>query len=57
MGKTGKILVDITLVGSQVGFVTAYTGFISQNLQSVIFNAFGAMVPLWAFGKNLSMTV
>ena len=35
-GKTGKILVDITLVFSQVSFVTAYIYFISKNLMSIV---------------------
>lgn len=36
MGNTGRILVDITLVGSQVSFVTAYIYFISKNLAEII---------------------
>ena len=35
-GKPGKIMVDITLIGSQFSFVTAYIYFISQNLQVII---------------------
>jgi solute carrier family 36 (proton-coupled amino acid transporter) len=32
MGRSGKIMVDVTLVGSQVSFVTAYVYFISKNI-------------------------
>ena len=34
-GKGGKILVDVTLVGSQFSFVTAYVYFIASNLQEI----------------------
>ena len=38
-GKPGKIMVDITLVASQVSFVTAYVYFIASNMQSIIQHA------------------
>jgi proton-coupled amino acid transporter len=35
-GRTGKLLFDITLVVSQVSFVTAYVYFIAKNVSSII---------------------
>jgi len=59
-GKAGKIMVDVTLIGSQFSFVTAYIYFISQNLQVIIQQASiygqpeGTPVPepanRWIFG-------
>lgn len=36
LGRPGKIITEITLVGSQVGFVTAYIYYIaSQTMQTI----------------------
>ena len=50
LGDTGRILVDITLVGSQVSFVTAYVYFISKNLQQIAVHAMGITINKWFFG-------
>lgn len=56
LGNTGRILVDITLVGSQVSFVTAYVYFISKNLQQMIHEAMvisnpeAGYINKWYFG-------
>ena len=39
-GKCGKLMVDTTLFGSQVGFVTAYVYFIASQTIGVIDSAF-----------------
>ena len=36
MGTPGKVITDISLFGSQFGFVTAYVYFIANESQSVI---------------------
>lgn len=38
-GRTGKILVDVALIGSQLSFCVAYPYFIVRNIQEIIFEA------------------
>lgn len=45
-GKTGKILVDVSLFASQVGFVCAYIYFIASQVTSVLDSAFGLNIPI-----------
>ena len=44
-GKPGKIIVDVMLAISQVGFVTAYIYFICKNLQDIFKDAWDLDVP------------
>jgi len=44
-GKTGKILVDISLFSSQVGFTCAYIYFIASQVTSVLDSAFDINIP------------
>ena len=39
LGNTGRILVDVTLVGMQFSFVTAYVYFISKSLSEIVHQA------------------
>jgi proton-coupled amino acid transporter len=50
MGKKGKILVDITLGTSQIGFVCAYIYFIATSLKSVVDEAFTTNADIRWFG-------
>jgi proton-coupled amino acid transporter len=43
-------MVDITLVGSQVSFVTAYVYFITKNLQQIMQQALSVTINKWYFG-------
>jgi len=38
-GRFGKILVDVTLIGSQMSFCVAYPYFITKNMQEIIYEA------------------
>jgi solute carrier family 36 (proton-coupled amino acid transporter) len=55
-GRTGKILVDVTLFFSQISFVTAYIYFISKNMMNIIHeaqhksNPDAPYVSKWYFG-------
>lgn len=40
-GNPGRIITDITLVISQMGFCCAYVYFIKENLHSIFFHAYG----------------
>lgn len=45
-GKTGKLLVDVSLFASQVGFVCAYIYFIASQVTSVLDSAFNIDIPI-----------
>jgi proton-coupled amino acid transporter len=45
-GRTGKILVDVSLFFSQVGFVCAYIYFIASQVTAVLDSAFGIEIPM-----------
>ena len=44
-GKTGKLLVDISLFGSQTGFTCAYIYFIASQLTGVLDAAYNTTLP------------
>jgi len=51
-GTKGKIAADISIVASQVGFVTAYVAFISTSLSEVVSQSTDGKVNIshWYFG-------
>lgn len=51
-GTKGRVAADVSIVLSQVGFVTAYVAFISTSLSEVIQQSTGAKEPInhWYFG-------
>jgi solute carrier family 36 (proton-coupled amino acid transporter) len=51
IGKPGRIMVDVLLSLSQIGFVTAYIYFITSQLKSVADDISGDDVSVIWFGK------
>mmetsp|Transcript_6506 Transcript_6506/g.4628 ORF Transcript_6506/g.4628 Transcript_6506/m.4628 type:complete len:142 (-) Transcript_6506:543-968(-) len=53
MGKTGRVLVDLTLGISQFASVTAYVYFITSNTQAVLLSMFGIVLSQVKIGTFL----